>query len=88
MGHHKRPKPDVRLFVRFLDPGRTSRVPHSKGLHKGQIGIVNAFAHATLEGANKVVITHEFLRTLGASDKYDFATNQPLHPDGYAEPEA
>lgn len=86
--NYKRPKPDVRLFVRFFDPARTSRVPHSTGLQKGLIGIVNAFAHANLEGANNVVITHEFLHTLGASDKYDFATNQPLHPDGYAEPEA
>ena len=25
---------------------------------------------------------------LGATDKYDLATNQPLFPDGYADPEA
>jgi hypothetical protein len=28
------------------------------------------------------------LHTLGATDKYEPATNQPLFPDGYAEPEA
>ena len=34
-----------------------------------------------------MVITHELLHTLGATDKYDLATNQPLYPEGYAEPD-
>jgi hypothetical protein len=34
-----------------------------------------------------VVIAHEILHTLGATDKYDPATLQPLYPQGYAEPE-
>ena len=34
----------------------------------------------------QVVITHELMHTLGASDKYD-AANLPLHPQGFAEPE-
>jgi hypothetical protein len=33
------------------------------------------------------VIVHEFLHTLGASDKYDPATNQPIYPQGYAIPD-
>ena len=36
--------------------------------------------------ANQVVISHELLHTLGATDKYDLSTNQPLYPQGYAEP--
>ena len=28
----------------------------------------------------------ELLHTLGATDKYDPQTLQPIHPDGYAEP--
>jgi hypothetical protein len=84
----KRPKPDVRLFVNFFDPARSSRLGHSTGLQKGHIGVVNAFAHADQEGPNNVVITHELLHTLGATDKYDFPNNQPRHPDGFAEPDA
>ena len=34
-----------------------------------------------------MVIAHEILHTLGASDKYDLATLAPLYPGGYAEPE-
>jgi hypothetical protein len=38
-------------------------------------------------GSNDVVIAHELLHTLGATDKYDLATGLPSHPAGYAEPE-
>jgi hypothetical protein len=33
------------------------------------------------------VISHELLHTLGATDKYDLINNQPLYPQGYAEPD-
>ena len=86
--HFKLPKPDVRLFVKFFDPALSKQLPHSTGLQKGLIGIVNAFADAEQEATNNVIITHELLHTLGATDKYDLASNQPRHPDGYAEPDA
>ncbi|MFQ5329248.1 MAG: hypothetical protein ACE5D4_04575 [Thermodesulfobacteriota bacterium] len=60
---------------------------HSLGLQKGLIGIVNIFADRMSRATNNVVITHELLHTVGATDKYDPATNHPLHPDGYAEPD-
>ena len=34
-----------------------------------------------------MVIAHEFLHTVGATDKYDPATEQPQFPDGYGEPQ-
>jgi hypothetical protein len=40
-----------------------------------------------MEKQNNVVITHEFLHTLGATDHYDLATDQPVYPDGYADPD-
>ena len=85
---HKGPKPDVRLFVVYHDPAVSPRLPHSTGLQKGLIGVVNAFADSDHEGPNNVVIAHELLHTLGATDKYDPNGNQPLYPDGYANPQA
>jgi hypothetical protein len=85
---HKGPKPDVRIFVSYHDPEVSSTLAHSTGLQKGLIGVVNAFASADMDGSNNIVIAHELLHTLGATDKYDVATNRPLHPDGYAEPDA
>jgi len=57
-------------------------------LQKGLLGVVNTFASTQMEGENSVVIAHELLHTFGAADKYDLATNQPLFPDGYADPRA
>ncbi len=84
---YRGPKPHVRLFVIYHDPQRTQRVPHSLGLEKGMLGVVHAFASPRDNGSNNVVIAHELLHTLGATDKYDSANNLPRFPDGYAEPE-
>lgn len=81
------PAPDIELFVLYHDPARTRSLPHSVGLQKGLFGIVHAFADRKMAGSNDVVIAHELLHTLGATDKYDPATNEPAYPEGYAEPE-
>ena len=80
------PKPHIRLFVLFHDPGKESALPHSTGLSKGQLGLIHAFASRQQRRQNNVVIAHELLHTFGATDKYDPATRQPLYPQGYAEP--
>jgi hypothetical protein len=77
----------IRVFVLFHDPAVNERVPHSLGLQKGLIGVVHAFADRDMRGQNNIVITHETMHTLGATDKYDLATGEPLYPDGYAEPD-
>ena len=80
------PAPDIGMFVLFHDPQLSPTLPHSLGLQKGLVGVVNAFADRTMAGSNDVVIAHELLHTLGASDKYG-PDNLPLHPQGFAEPE-
>lgn len=81
------PPSNIRMFVQYFDPERTDRVAHSLGLQKGLIGVVNAFASRKLAGQNNVVIAHELLHTVGASDKYDPASSQPLYPQGFADRE-
>ena len=80
------PDPQIRMFLLYFDPAQSKLLAHSTGLQKGLLGLVNVFASPNMAPQNNVVITHEFLHTLGATDKYDQA-NQPLYPDGYAEPE-
>jgi hypothetical protein len=77
---------DVQIFVLYFDPDQTSTVTHSLGLQKGLIGVVNAFASKEMKKENHVIISHELLHTVGAVDKYNPATNQPLYPIGYASP--
>jgi hypothetical protein len=81
------PEPDIKLFVHYFAPADGVVLEPSLGLEKGLVGIVNAFASRPMRGANRVVITHELLHTLGATDKYDRATSQPLAPVGLADPD-
>lgn len=79
--------PLVKMFVLYFDPAQSKRLAHSTGLQKGLIGRIDTFAARDMAKQNNVIIAHEFLHTLGATDKYDPATNQPLYPDGYANPD-
>ena len=79
-------EPDVSIFVRYHEAGSVPVLQDSVGIQKGMFGIVNAYAGRRYRGANNMIIAHELLHTLGASDKYDLATGQPAMPDGLAEP--
>lgn len=81
------PTPHIRMYLLYHDPARSPQLPHSLGLERGLVGVVHLFADRTMRGSNDVVLAHEILHTLGASDKYDPATLQPRHPDGFADPQ-
>jgi hypothetical protein len=84
---HAREPADVRIFVLYRDPAITPTVPHSLGLAKGLIGVVYAFAAPIMNDENDVVIAHELLHTVGATDKYDPSNDAPRFPDGYGNPQ-
>jgi hypothetical protein len=79
-------EPDVRIFVRYHRPDMAVRLENSVGLQKGMVGIVNGYASRRHRGTNNVIIAHEFLHTLGATDKYSPVDGHPVGPDGIAEP--
>lgn len=79
-------RPNIRLYALFYDPKTHPRLAHSTALAKGQIGRINLFGQAKQTEQNWVVLTHELLHTLGATDKYDRNTNLPLDPEGLADP--
>ena len=79
-------EPDVRIFVRYHRPDTAVMLENSVGLQKGMVGIVNGYASRRHRGTNNVIIAHEFLHTLGATDKYSPASGHPVGPDGLAEP--
>ncbi|MEL7538424.1 MAG: hypothetical protein AAFX44_14235 [Pseudomonadota bacterium] len=81
------PTPDVRAFFVLYQPDGSPVLESSVGLRKGMISVVNAYADRRYRGSNNVILTHEILHTLGATDKYDPATNLPFHPNGFAEPD-
>ncbi|HYP69171.1 MAG TPA: hypothetical protein VEP67_13090 [Thiobacillaceae bacterium] len=77
----------IRIYVLYHEADEDMHLDHSLGLQKGLVGVVHAFASDRQRAQNNVVITHELLHTLGATDKYDPLTSLPINPEGYAEPD-
>ena len=81
------PAKDIRMFVLYYDPERHEVLDDSMGLQKGMMSVARAFANWKMEPQNNIVITHELLHTVGATDKYEKETGQPIFPEGYADPD-
>ncbi len=86
VGSQDGPQPDIKIFLRLHQGDGDQLLDNSMGLRKGMIGIVNARAGRNHQRSNNIVIAHELLHTLGASDKYEPGSGQPLFPDGIADP--
>ncbi len=80
-------KPDIKLYLLYYNPKTHPVLSHSTALNKGRIGRVNLFGDAKYAKKNLVIIAHELLHTLTATDKYDLNTTLPIFPDGFAEPD-
>jgi hypothetical protein len=80
------PPPDVQVFALYHMPDGGQVAPDSTGLRKGLVAVTHVFSGPDAAGSNQVVLTHEFLHTLGATDKYDLRTGQPLAPIGLGDP--
>jgi hypothetical protein len=80
------PPPDVQVFALYHTPDGGQVAPDSTGLRKGLIAVTHVFSGNDASASNQVVLTHEFLHTLGATDKYDLRTGQPLAPIGLGDP--
>jgi hypothetical protein len=75
----------IRVFVYYHEPIAGRHLEHSLGLDKGLIAIVHGFAAEDYDQQNNVVLAHEILHTVGATDKYA-ANHEPIFPIGYAAP--
>ncbi|MBL4622197.1 MAG: hypothetical protein JKY89_07345 [Immundisolibacteraceae bacterium] len=81
------PSADIQLFVLYHDPEIQSSLRHSVGIRNGGYALINAFADNNQRGSNQVIIAHELMHTLGATDKYLPTNGQPVYPAGYAKPD-
>lgn len=80
------PTPDVQVFALYHPAEGGHAVPDSLGLSKGLVALTHLYADERARGSNQVVVAHELLHTLGATDKYDRANGLPLDPDGLGDP--
>jgi hypothetical protein len=82
------PSGDIVVFAVFHEPTAGVALDRSTALHKGLIAVANLFAARDARATNQIVLAHELLHTLRATDKYSLASNTPSYPDGYAAPDA
>jgi len=75
----------IRLYVLYHQPIENQALPHSLGLQAGLIGVIHAFATPSQSKQNQIVMAHEILHTVGASDKY-IRSGYPIYPDGFIKP--
>lgn len=76
----------VRVFVVYHQGEEGRPLAHSLGLQQGLLGLVHAYARPAQTAQNAIVVAHELLHTVGASDKYG-PSGEPLRPVGYADPD-
>jgi hypothetical protein len=81
------PSGDIVVFAVFHEPGAGAALD-STALDKGLIAVANLFAAREAHATNQIVLAHELLHTLRATDKYSSTSNAPSYPDGYAAPDA
>jgi hypothetical protein len=82
------PSGDIIVFAVFHEPTEGLALDRSTALAKGLIAVANLFADRSASATNQIVLAHELLHTLRATDKYSSASNAPLYPEGYAAPDA
>lgn len=80
-------KPDIKLYLLYYNSKSNPVLSHSTALNKGRIGRINLFGDAQYADKNLVILAHELLHTLSATDKYSLETTLPAFPDGFAVPE-
>ena len=80
------PPPDIQVFAIYYPEVSGQPLPDSLGLSKGLVVVARLFASRGAEDGNQVVVVHELLHTLGATDKYDSRNGLPLVPDGLGDP--
>jgi hypothetical protein len=85
---HDRPSPDITLFALYHDETAAQVLDRSTALQRGLIAVANVFAIPAADGSNQVVMAHELLHTLGATDKYAPDDALPVFPHGFADPAA
>lgn len=78
------PKAQIKAYALYYDPTTHKVLKHSTGLKKAKIAINHLFADSKQSKQNNVVLLHEILHTLGATDKYDLSSGLPYYPEGYA----
>src|SRR5262249_14755410 len=78
---------DARIYVLVKPPHSEERAfVEGRSEQGGRLGVVEVELAPDMADLTLIVVAHELMHTLGATDKYD-ATGHTVIPDGLAEPD-
>jgi hypothetical protein len=80
-------KPDIIVVARYHRADELPEKMHSIAIAAQRLAVAKLVAEPLYSAHNHVVLAHEILHTVGASDLYEPESGLPLYPSGYAEPE-
>jgi len=79
--------PDIVVIAHHYDPENSPDIPCPVAVDEYRLVIANMVAGNTDCEGGLVVIAHEILHTVGATDLHDLTTLIPRFPEGYADPD-
>ena len=79
--------PDIIVIAHHHDPDNSPSMPCPVAIDDYRLVIANMVAGNTDCQGGLVIIAHELLHTVGASDLHDLTTLIPRFPEGYANPD-
>ncbi len=78
--------PDIIILARFQGADEPPFRMYSVGMPRPRLALVSQIADDRMTDYNNVILAHELLHTVGATDLYDPGTQRPTYPAGYVEP--
>ena len=80
-------QPDIIVVARYHSPDELPQTMHSIAIAAQRLAVAKLVADPRTTAYNQVILAHEILHTVGATDLYHPDTGRSIYPDGYADPD-
>ena len=80
-------QPDIIVVARYHTPDELPETMHSIAIAAQRLAVAKLVADPRITAYNQVILAHEILHTVGASDLYHPDTGRSIFPEGYADPD-
>lgn len=79
--------PDIVIVARYSAQDAQNLDLHSIGMSSPRLGLVSLSIGEGLQSLNRVMLAHELLHTVNATDLYHPVTGLPGYPEGFVQPD-
>ena len=80
-------QPDIIVVARYRAPDELPENMHSIAIAAQRLAVAKLVADPRTTAYNQVILAHEILHTVGATDLYHPDTGRSIYPEGYTAPD-